>query len=100
MPVAATQPIPVRELHDLFERYLRFEFAQRHHSQYALICRDATIPGADPVEQLRSGALFFESVEAAVDEAYRRSLQPGYFLVAECVFRSEKHPAIVHSRVG
>ena len=97
--MAATQPIPVRELHDLFERHLRFDFAERHHSQYALIYRDATAPGADPVEQLRSGALFFESMEAAVDEAYRRSLQPGYFLVAECVFRSERQPAIVHSRV-
>ena len=98
--MATTQPIPVRELHDLFESHLRFEFAERHHSQYALIFRDATAPGADPVEQLRSGALFFESMEAAVDEAYRRSLEPGYFLVAECVFRSEQQPAIFHSRVG
>jgi len=56
-------------------------------------------PPADPVGQLRSGALFFEIMEAAVDEAYRRSLQPGYFLVAERVFRSEQQPAIVHSRV-
>ena len=98
--MASTQPIPVRELHHLFESHLRFEFAERHHSQYALIYRDATAPGADPVEQLRSGALFFESMEAAVDEAYRRSLEPGYFLVAECVFRSEQQPAVVHSRVG
>ena len=98
--MATTQPIPVRELHDLFESHLRFEFAERHHSQYALIYRDVTAPGADPVEQLRSGALFFESMEAAVDEAYRRSLEPGYFLVAECVFRSEQLPAIFHSRVG
>lgn len=98
--MAATQPIPVRELHDLFEEHLRFEFAERHHSQYALIYRDATAPGANPVEQLRSGALFFESMEAAVDEAYRRSLRPGYFLVAECVFRSEQQPAMFHSRVG
>ena len=42
MPMAATPPIPVRELHDLFERHLRFDFAERHHSQYALIYRDAT----------------------------------------------------------
>ena len=95
--MASTQPIPVRELHDLFESHLRFEFAERHHSQYALVYRDATAPGADPVEQLRSGALFFESMEAAVDEAYRRSLEPGYFLVAECVFRSEQQQAVVHS---
>ena len=98
--MATTQPIPVRELHDLFERRLRFEFAERHHSQYALIYRDATAPGTGPVEQLRSGALFFESMEAAVDAAYRRNLQPGYFLVAECVFRNEQQPAVVHSRVG
>ena len=98
--MVATQPIPVRELHDLFEQHLRFDFAERHHSQYALIYRDATASGADSVEQLRSGALFFETMEAAVDEAVRRSLQPGYFLVAECVFRSELQPAIFHSRVG
>ncbi|MXX86590.1 MAG: hypothetical protein F4Y71_09065 [Acidobacteria bacterium] len=98
--MAATQPIPVRELHGLFERHLRFDFAERHHSRYALIYRDATAPGADPVEQLRSGALFFETMEAAVDEAYRRSLQPGCFLVAECIFSSEQQPAIVHSRVA
>lgn len=98
--MAATQPIPVRELHDLFEAHLRFEFAERHHSQYALIFRDARAPNTNPVEQLRSGALFFESMEAAVDEAFRQSLQPGYFLVAECVYRSEQQPAIFHSRVG
>ena len=98
--MAATQPIPVRELHDLFEQHLRFDFAERHHSQYALIYRDATAAGTDPIEQLRSGALFFESMEAAMDEAVRQSLRPGYFLVAQCVFRSEQQPAIVHSRVG
>ena len=98
--MAATQPIPVRELHDLFETHLRFEFAERRHSQYVLIFRDATAPDTNPIEQLRSGAVFFESMEAAVDEAYHRGLRPGYFLVAECIFRSEQQPAIFHSRVG
>ena len=70
--MAATQPIPVRELHDLFETHLRFEFAERHTAAYVLIFRDATAPDTNPIEQLWSGALFFESMEAAVDEAYRR----------------------------
>ena len=56
MPVAATQPIPVRELHDLFERHLRFDFAEGHHGQYALIYRDATARGTDPVEQTQVGS--------------------------------------------
>lgn len=98
--MAAAHPIPVEELHELFEIHLRLEFAERHHSQYVLIFRDATAPGANRVEQLRSGALFFETLEAAVNAAYQRGLEPGYFLVAECVFRSEQQPAIFHSRVG
>ena len=98
--MAAPHPIPVTELHELFESHFRFEFAERHHREYALIFPDATAAGADRVEQLRSGALFFETMEAAVDEAYRRGLRAGYFLVAECVFRSEQQPAIFHSRVG
>ena len=43
---------------------------------------------------------FLESMEAAVDKAYEIELEPGYFLVAECIRPEEREPAVFHSRVA
>ena len=61
------------------------------------ICRhrDWTTP-----DRLRQTALFLKSMEAAVDRAYEMELEPGYFLVAECIRPEEREPALFHSRVA
>ena len=61
------------------------------------ICRhrDWTTP-----DRLRQTALFLKSMEAAVDRAYEMELEPGYFLVAECICPEEREPALFHSRVA
>ena len=95
--------LSVRELHEFFESRLRVEFAEEHHREFVLLCHDDAAQAADPVDlaqRLRRTALFFESREAAVDRAYEMELEPGYFLVAECIRPEEREPAVFHSRVA
>ena len=95
--------LSVRKLHEFFESQLRVEFAEQHHREFVLLFHDdvsQALAHAELTDHLRQTALFFESMEAAVDRAYEIELEPGYFMVAECIRPEEREPAVFHSRVA